>query len=201
MIIHNLKQGTPEWFAVRLGKFTASEAQAIATAGKGLDTLVFKKVAERLTGKLADEQYTNPDIERGHTLEDDARLSYELETGRLVKVVGFCELNEDVGCSPDGLVGDDGMIEIKSKNDINFVKEMYYDQIDPAHFWQMQMQMYVADRKWNDYTVFNPNFKKPLIIRRVERDETSIAKIKLGLLTGINKRDEIIKSIVKGAYC
>ena len=129
MKIHNFKQGTDEWLGVRLGKFTASTATAIAAKGAGLNTLVFEKVAEALTGKPK-PSFTNPDIERGNELEEMARNSYELETGKKVVEVGFCELDENTGASPDGLSGDKGLIEIKCKNDANFAKFLYDKKID-----------------------------------------------------------------------
>jgi len=193
MKIYTFEQGSEEWFSARLAKFTASTAQAIATAGKGLETLVYKKLAEKLTNK-APEAYSNEDIERGHELEAMARDAYELETGNIVEQVGFCELNEYVGASPDGLVKD-GLVEIKCKNDVNFIKERLSDEIESAHRWQMQMQMYVTDRKWCDYVVFNPNFEKSLVIKRLKRDEEAIKKIKLGLDKGIKMFKDLLKKL------
>jgi len=188
---HKIEQGTPEWHALRLGKLTASVAQAIATAGKGLDTLVYKKVAEKLTGK-AEEGYTNANMERGKELEAMAMNAYELETGNVVDRVGFCELDEYCGCSPDGLIGSVGLVEIKCKSSPVFVKELLTDEIDSAHMWQMQMQMFVTGRRFCDYAVFNPDFPQNLVIKRIERDEGAIEKIEAGLETG----KAMIKSIL-----
>lgn len=183
MQIINCEQGTDAWRIARLGKLTASDSKTIEVSGKGLDTLCLKKVAERLTGK-AEEGYKSQAMQNGNNLESEARSSYEIETGNIVTQVGFCELDEDVGASPDGMVGDDGLVEIKCKTDVVFVKELLSDEIDPEHISQMQFQMMVTDRKWCDYVVYNPNFEKSLIIRRVNRDEVAIAKIKAGTETG-----------------
>ena len=196
MIIHNIKQNTPEWLAVRLGKFTASQAQAIASAGKGLETLVFKKVAEILTDK-AEEGYKNFDMERGHELEAMARGAYELESGNIVKEVGFCELDKQIGCSPDGLVGDRGLVEIKCPSNKVFVEYLYSGKIDTGYMWQMQMQMYVTDRAWCDYAVFNDNFLNLIVINRIIRDESAIEKIKAGLATAKAMSDSILLKIKK----
>src|SRR3989304_2454768 len=190
-IYDKLEQGSEEWFKVRLGKLTASDAQAIATNGKGLETLVYQKVAELMTGK-APESYTNADMERGHELEALARNSYELETGILVKQIGFIELDEFVGCSPDGLIAEEGLQEIKCKNDANFVKFLYSKSIDPEHEWQMQMQMLVTGRKWVDYVLFNPNFKKGTIITKIARRDDMIKKLE----AGITKGREMIQTIL-----
>lgn len=192
MKIHKVPQGSAEWQALRAGKFTASDAQAIATNGKGLETLCFEKVAEIKTKRVADG-YTNDDIERGKELEEMARNSYELETGNVTEQVGFIELSDSVGCSPDALIKEDGLVEIKCKNDANFVRFLFDRKIDPAHFWQMQMQLFITDRKYCDYVIFNPNFDTSIVITRVERSEEDITKIKEGL----KKAEETVKSILE----
>lgn len=197
MKIHaDLKQGTPEWFAVRLGKFTASDAQAIATNGKGLETLVYEKAAEILTGQIK-EIYTNSDMERGNALEMLARNSYELEKGVIVTQVGFMELDQYVGASPDGMVGEDGLVEIKCKNDSNFVKFIFDNAIDPAHEWQMQAQLFVSGRQWVDYVLFNPNFARPTAITRVMRSEDKIKKLSVGFEAAKVKLLEVLKIVEK----
>lgn len=195
MKIHDVEQGTDEWHKLRLGKFTASDAQAIATNGKGLETLCFEKVAEIVTGKFKDP-YTNGDMERGHELEEMARNSYEIETGIVVKRIGFVELTTRIGCSPDGTIDDDGMQEIKCPNDANFAKYAYFKKVDPAHYWQMQMQLHVMDRKWVDYVIFNPNFnEKPVLIERVVRNDEDIKKLVAGLDKGVKFVDEVLAKI------
>lgn len=194
MIIHNFDQQSDEWFEVRLGKLTASKAQAIATNGKGLDTLCYEKVAEILTNRKP-AGFTNLDIERGNKLEAMARDAYELETGNLVKQVGFVELDQYTGCSPDGLIDEDGLVELKCKNDVNFLKFALTREIETAHDWQMQMQMFVTDRKWCDYAIFNDGYAQSLIIVRVERDDAKIEKIKIGIENGIETITKLIKEM------
>jgi putative phage-type endonuclease len=193
-IYDEIEQGTQEWLDLRLGKFTASKAQPVGANGKGLETLVFEKVAELMTGKPKDS-FTNSDIERGNELEELARNAYELETGHLVNEVAFVELNERVGCSPDGLIGEDGLVEIKCVNDANYVKFMYEKKIDPQYVWQMQFQLLVTNRKWVDFTVFNPNFKRSIVIEKIARDEKAIAKLQKGLDDGVAMLNRILKEI------
>lgn len=197
MIVHDVDQNSPEWFACRCGKFTASEAQATGNQGKGLETLVFKKVAERLTGKQESNGYSNGDMDRGHELEAMAAGAYEFETGRMTKKIGFCELDQYTGASPDRTVGEDGLVEIKCKNDPKFVQEMINPEVEMEHYWQMQQQIWVTDRKWCDYVVFNPNFPKNIVIKRVNRDEEFIAKIKAGVEKGSLMIEAIIRQIEK----
>lgn len=195
MKIHEVEQGSEAWHKLRLGKFTASDGSAIAANGKGLETLCFEKVAEILTGK-AKENYTNSDMERGKELEEMARNSYEIETGIVVKRIGFVELSERIGCSPDGTIGDDGMQEIKCPNDANYARYLFTKKVDPAHYWQMQMQMYCMERKWCDYVIFNPNFiEKSIIIQRVERNEEDIKKLIEGLNKGTTFVSEVLEKI------
>jgi YqaJ-like viral recombinase domain. len=197
-IYENIQQGTPEWLQIRLGKFTASKCSTIGTEGSGkgrggLETLCIEKAAEIITGNLP-EQFTNEDIERGHVLEDEARGAYTLETGHIVKQVGFVELDEFTGCSPDGLVGRDGLIEIKCKDDKNHLLMLLGKEIDKAYQWQIQMALLVTGRKWCDFVSYNPNYKnKPLKIIRVLPDAEMQAALKAGLAKGIERVKEIIQ--------
>lgn len=195
MKIHDsIIQGSEEWFALRLARFTASDAQAIASNGAGLTTLVYEKAAEKLTGKTKDS-YSNDDMLRGKELEALARSAYEIESGQAVKTTGFIELNEFAGASPDGLLGEKGLLEIKNPNAANFVKFMYERKIDTKYKWQTQMQLYVSGREWVDFVVHHPDFQKPLIITRIERDPEAIKKIEIGLSQGIAKLREILAKV------
>ncbi len=194
MKLHKVIQGSEQWFALRVKyPLTASHAQAIASQGKGLETLCYAKLSEKYSS--ADkEQITNDDLERGIQLESEARGIYELKTGTSVVEVGFVtdeSISKVAGASPDGLVGKDGLVEIKCPKDEKYFKLLIEPKIESKHNWQMQQQMLFTDRKWCDYILYNPNFKKSLIIQRVERSEEDIEKIKVGLKMGEN----IIKEI------
>lgn len=190
MKIHNFEQKSDEWFAIRKGKMSASHAQAIATCGKGLDTYIGNLVSEYHSSGERDF-FTNKDMERGNELEEFAREMYELETGSKVKEVGFVEHDEYSGCSPDGLVDEDGLLEVKALNDAKHFQMLLTGKIDSGHIWQMQMQILVCKRKWCDFVAYNPNFKKTLIIIRVLPDYTKQAS----LLAGIEKGSLMIKSM------
>lgn len=192
MLIHNCTQGTEEWLACRLGKLTASVAKTISTAGKGLETLCLEKATEILTGK-PNESYKNEAMENGNLLESEARAIYELETGANVAQVGFVEESEFIGVSPDGLVGDDGLIEIKCPTNKTYTQYLLDGKIKPEYYSQMQMQLFITERLWCDYVVYNPNFKKSITIQRVYPDKEEIKRIADGLAKGT----EIIKSIIR----
>jgi len=194
-IYTDIEQGTEEWLKLRAGKFTASDALAIATNGAGLITLCFEKVAERETGLPARKEYTNEDIERGREKEEIACSAYDLETNQITTKVAFVEKNEWVGCSPDRLVGEDGLLEVKCPGDGKFVQYRYDRKIESKYYQQMQMQLLITDRKWCDYAVFNEKFPKQIIITRVERDEAAIEKLRIGLEAGEEKVKEILSRI------
>lgn len=193
MKIHNFEQGTEDWLKIRLGRFGSTDAQAVSANGKGLETLCFQKAAEILIGK-PQKQYTNEDMERGKLLEDSARVLYELETGRTVEKVGYMEYDPYIGGSPDGLVEKDGLIEIKCFSDRVFVEYLYSKKIEPKYVWQMQHLMFISDRKWCDYVLYNENLNR-IEIERVFRDEQAIEKIKLGLGAGSARIKEILEKI------
>ena len=198
MIIHkDLIQGTEEWFEVKKLKLTASKATAISANGAGLKTLVNKLILNTFFDK---ETYTNANMERGNELEPIARSKYEFEYGVEVLEVGFIEHTEHSGYSPDGLVGDEGLIEIKARNNAIHLELLRTKKIDTGTVWQMQMGMLVSERKWCDFISYNPNFssKNSILVIRVERDETAISKIEKGIIEGTKMIKELLSDpIVK----
>ena len=196
MKVYNCEQGSEEWLKCRLGKLTGSVAHTIATSGKGLETLCLEKATEILTGIISDG-YKNDAMQHGNDYEAEARSIYELETGNTVIQVGFCEVNEFVGVSPDGLIGDDGLIEIKCPTDKTYTQYLIDGVIKPEYYSQMQMQMLITNRNWCDYVVYNPNFKKTIIIKRVKADKEHMEKIGAGLGYGMRKIKEIVEKANK----
>jgi putative phage-type endonuclease len=190
MIIHDCKQGTDEWRSVRAGKLTASNAQAIATGGKGLETLVWQTLAEEYAN-VQEEGYSSEAMERGKELEAEARMAYEIERGVFVREVGFVEMDEYTGASTDGLVEDDGILEIKCPSNAVFFRYSVERKIDPKYYAQMQMGMLCSGRAWCDYVVYSPNFEKSIVVVRVEKDPIMQEK----LLKGIEKGKQLIKEI------
>lgn len=191
MKIYNFKQNTPEWYQIRKMKFTASNANTILAQGKGLKTLIKKMLTEHYSSGNYEEylnKFQNDHMKRGKEFEDKARAIYELETGNEVIEVGFVERNEHIGCSPDGLVGKDGLIEIKNFCDDRFFDLMITGRIEKKYLDQMDMQMYVTEREWCDFFVFNPNFeKKPFFLTRIKRDEEKMQIIENALNNAVEK--------------
>ena len=192
MKIYNFEQRTEDWYNIRKGKMTASNAETIIANGKGLETYIYNLMAEYYSS-AEKENYINADMQRGIDLEPEARLEFEFYTDLDVQEVGFIEYNDFIGVSPDGLIGDDGLIEIKCPNDSIYFKLLLSNKIKPEYIAQMQMQMYVTDRQYCYFVSYNPNFEKSLYIKKINRDEEMIDKLKKGLERGT----ELIKEIKK----
>lgn len=193
----NIYQGTPEWFNDRLFHFTSSELYKLLTkpkskqdqeAGKPSKTAeeyIFEKLAEDLTGRYDDSLDTKA-LRWGETYEADARLAYETVTGNSVDLCGFIEWSKIFGGSPDGLVGEDGIIEIKCPfNTSNHVRylllESQYElnELKPEYYAQIQGNLLVTGRKWCDFISYDPRCIRPelaLKILRANRDENFIKK-------------------------
>lgn len=197
MIIHDIAQGGDEWFNVRKGKMTASNATAIGNNGKGLETYIVEIMAQEYSSGEK-EQFTSKHIERGNELEPIARSIYELQEDVTVQEVGFIELDKYTGCSPDGLINDAGGIEIKCIDDIKYFKHLINGEkeVDSGHVWQVQMCLYITGRKWWDLVYYNPNYEKSMCIYRIEPDIEKHDKIREGLESG-KKQILAIKSKLK----
>ena len=196
MKIHNFEQRTEDWYNIRKGKMTASNAETIIANGKGLETYIYNLMAEYYSS-AEKENYINADMQRGIDLEPEAKIEFQFYTGLDIKEVGCVELNEYILASPDGLIGDDGLIEIKCPNDSIYFKLLLSNNIKPEYIAQMQMQMYVTDRQYCYFVSYNPNFEKSLYIKKINRDEEMIDKLKKGLERGTQLIKEIKENFRK----
>lgn len=186
MKIIECEQGTDEWLLARSGKVTAScfkdaIAQNRAKTGPGVSTEKYmnRLLAERM-GAEPQETYSNDTMDRGSMVEQEAREEYEEATGYKVTQVGFVERDEDVGCSPDGLVGDDGMIEIKCPNSSTHIGYCRGNRLPTTYVPQVQGQLWVCERKWCDFVSYDPRIKdKPYFRIRVKRDEDYIKELEI----------------------
>jgi hypothetical protein len=195
MIIHKqLIQGSDEWLQLRKGKLTCSKATAIGNSGAGLLTYVKEKVLEIVLPNDNEERYTNADIERGNALEPIARAKYEFEYGVTVEEVGFVEYCPNSGFSPDGLVGEDGGIEIKARNNAKHLEHLLGATIDSSTNWQIQGSLFMSGRKWWDFISYNPNFKNSLYVERIYPDPKLQAKFKAGLAAGIKMLNDFLEN-------
>jgi putative phage-type endonuclease len=206
------EQRTDAWFADRLGKVTASRlADVLAKTKTGYSAsrtnYMTQLVLERITQTKA-ESYSNSAMQWGTEQEPFARAAYEAHTGQMVEEVGFIPHPdiEAAGASPDGLVGNDGMVEIKCPSSSTAL-ECWLTQsqggnpVDAKYYAQMQWQMRCAARSWCDYVVFDPRMpaKAQLFIYRVERDDAwlKVAEVEvLKFLAEVDAKVTALKSII-----
>jgi putative phage-type endonuclease len=183
----DIAQRSPEWFAARCGSLGASQiADAIATGKDGKTpgatstNLRAKLVVERLTG-IQEDGFKSAAMIHGIENEDAARMAYEALTGDFVTETGLHKhpFIEGTHASPDGLVGDDGLLEIKCPNSATHIETIKTAKIATKYIYQMQWQMRCADKGWCDFVSFDKRFKgaKALYVKRVYRDDALIAEL------------------------
>ena len=199
-----MDQRTDEWFAARLGKVTASRvADVIAKTKTGpsasRENYATQLVLERLTNKQA-ESYTNSAMQWGTETEPMARQAYELKRGLFVNETGFVDhpTIEMCGASPDGLVGADGLIEIKCPNSATHMETILTQKVPAKYIPQMMWQMSCTGRNWCDFVSFDPRFPENLqiFIERVTYDPTYVRMLELEItqfLDEVTKKVEILR--------
>lgn len=179
MQIIDCEQGSPEWFAARLGLPTASEFHTVMAKGKDGGASVTRKTymrklaGEILTGQPA-ENYSNGYMDRGKAMEDEARSFYGFTRAAELTRVGFI-VNGPKGCSPDSLIGDKGGLEIKTAAAHIQIERLEKDQLPPEHKAQVQGNLWVTERAWWDFVSYWPGL--PLLVVHVARDEAYIKQI------------------------
>jgi len=181
--IYDFEQGSPEWNKAREGNLTGSNATPIGANGKGLETYC-KDIAMELVGIKID-RYSGWDMKRGDELEPFGTMAYELEKEVAIRLVGGCTNSKfkDVWVSPDGLIGEDGGIEMKARNEKKHFALITGDTSE-IPFNQIQMCLMITERKYWDFLSFNPNVSKPLFIKRIYPDPAYHEKLKAGLYRG-----------------
>lgn len=175
------EQGTDEWRRARLGIPTASEFDTVQAKGRGggesktRRTYLLKLVGERLTGEPA-ESFSNAHTDRGKQMEAEARDAYVLVRDLEPQLVGFVRRDDvEAGCSPDGLLGDDGVLEIKTKLPHLQLDVLLDGKLPAEHLAQVQGALWITGRAWCDFVSYWPRL--PIFITRVHRDEAYIAKL------------------------
>jgi putative phage-type endonuclease len=196
-MIEMMEQGTEEWFTIRIGKVTASRvADVIAKTKTGYsatrDNYMAQLVCERLTGQKG-ESFSNAAMQHGTDTEPLARAAYEALRDVLVDEVGFVPHPSIImaGASPDGLVGDDGLLEIKCPNTATHIETLLSQSVPGKYNTQMQFQMACTGRKWCDFVSFDnrlPN-ELQLFVKRVPRDNEFIKQMEDEVVKFLNELD------------
>ena len=202
-IIENMEQGSSEWLELRLGKVTASKFKDVMTSGRGgkssatSRSYMVKLVAEILRGEPM-PFFENDAMRWGTETEPQARAMYELNNDVEVKEVAFIELNEFVGVSPDGLVGEYGLLEIKCPTTETQIKRFIDQEGLPKDYEaQVQGQLWVTGREWCDFVSFDPRIDvgASYIQTRVYRDEEYIAELEKKVSTFVEDMKAMINKL------
>ena len=201
MIRHDVEQGSPEWFAVRLGKFTASEFDRVVTPGGKASTqiggLVNKLVAEIITGKPT--AFTESDwMKRGKELEQEARdaLAFRLDVD--IEAVGFVECEDGPwGCSPDGVYEGRGC-ELKCPAPHTHVQYLIDDRCPNDYYPQVQGAMWVTGAKSWDFVSYHPDM--PMLVVSVKRDDPFIALLEAQVKLAAKRRDAALGILQQKGY-
>lgn len=182
--ILNCEQGTDEWRRARLGLPTASEFDTVQAKGRGGGESVARRkymltlIGERLTGEIAPDGYSNAHMERGKLMEAEARAAYAFMADVEPQQVGFVR-NGIAGASPDSMIGESGLLEIKTKLPHLHLDVLQQDRLPPDHVAQVQGQLWVSGREWCDFVSYWPKLR--LFVKRVHRDEQYIATLKIAV--------------------
>ena len=196
-------QGTPEWHAQRLGKATASRiADIIAKTKSGpsasRESYRIELALERITGARA-ASFSNAAMQWGTETEPLARAAYEAHTGAIVEEVAMIEHPSIpmAGASPDGLVDDDGLLEIKCPNSPTHMKTLLSKKPDGAYVTQMMWQMACTGRRWCDFVSFDPRFPSALqlFVVRIHRDDEQIATLEKEVAKFLAEVEETVREI------
>lgn len=200
MICTNYEQRSPEWFSARLGLATGSKFSDVLAGGKGLTRKAYavQLALEIVTGKQA-ETFTNQAMLDGTEREPIARALYEAHTGNFVDEVGFCRHDSiECGVSPDGLIDEDGGLEIKCPKASTHAGYLAIPAEPSTYTAQIQGCMWVTGRSWWDFVSYHPDFPEnaQLIVRRVKRDSDYIVKLEQAVKAFRNEVMEEV-SIIK----
>jgi len=202
MEIIDCVQNSDEWFAAKLGMITASKFSDVLAKGQGKvrRAYMLKVAAERLTGERQ-ESYTNGAMEWGTEHEPEAREYYEHLNNCLVRQVGFIKLNEFVGCSPDGLIDEDGLIEIKCPYTTTHLETVLSNAVPTGYIAQIQGQLWVSGRQWTDFISFDSRVKgRPMFCKRVFRDEKYIENLQTEIDKFAGELQELVKQFTNTEF-
>ena len=201
-----IEQNTPEWHQARCGSLGASavhEALAKTKSGWGAGRANAKAriVLERLTG-TPQESFTNAAMQWGHDQEDNAANAYAFLTDNQVQVCGIFKHPsiEGTHASPDRLVGEEGLVEIKCPNSATHLDTLLSKKVPAKYITQMQWQMAVTGRKWCDFVSYDPRFPEQhqVFVQRVERDDERIAELEKDVAEFLAEVEADLKALDEG---
>jgi len=196
-------QGTPEWLAARAGRVTASMISNVLMKPEtaGFRDYQAQLVAEILTGKPQGSDYTNIHMQFGSETEPLARSAYEAETGFSVDEVGLCihPTIERAGASPDGLVGNSGLVEIKCPKVATHLAYLIAGVVPAGYKNQMMWQMACTGLDWCDFVSFRPDLPEhlQLFIVRFKRESAKILELETAVISFLSTVDAMLAKLKK----
>ncbi len=200
MEIYDCAQNSPEWFAAKLGMVTSSRFSDVLNKKTGRGLYMRKVAGERLSG-IKEETYSNANMEAGIELEASARQYYEQLNNCIVEQVGFVKRDGWVGSSPDGLVGNDGLIEIKCPIPSTHIDNIIKAKMPACYVPQIQGQLWVTERKWCDWVSYSPSIKsRPFFCVRVFRDEEYIKNLATEVMLFVKQLKEMMNQLTTNIF-
>lgn len=201
-----MEQRSSEWFAAKLGNVTASRVKDVMSSGRGGAPSATRKnymmelLCERLTGQQGGADLSrNAAVQRGVELEPFACMAYEADKGVIVVNTGIVmhPTIERFGASPDGLVGDDGVLEIKCPNTATHIATMQSERHDSQYDWQMLAQMACTNRDWADFVSYDDRLPEPLqyVCHRFERDFKRCREMESEIKAFLEELDDLEKEM------
>ena len=204
-IVDDIEQGSEQWKKDRLGKVTASPVKNVISNGRGgapskmAETYMIELIAEKLTG-MSKPFFENDAMKWGTETEPQARDTYSVKNDFvIVREVAYVEHNEHILISPDGLIGEDGLLEIKCPNTTTQLKRALSDDYSSDYKAQIQMQLWVTERQWCDFVSFDPRLDCPAgyLQQRVYRVEEYIEYMKTKVYAFVEKMNLLIEQLTK----
>ena len=191
-----IEQCTPEWHALRCGKVTASRISDVTASGRNgapskmRATYMGELIAERLSG-FQGECFLSEPMRWGKECEADARAAYAFYSSSSVEQVGFIDHPSVAmsGCSPDGLVGCDGLLEIKCPNTSTHIATLLGSSTAGEYFTQMQWQMACTGRQWCDFVSFDPRLPEHMRIKVIRVPRNNVTVSDLQQIVGVFQRE------------
>lgn len=198
-VFKDIEQGSEAWLELRRGLVTCSELSTVLAKGRsGGESITRRKylltlAGERMAG-CVEAGYSNSYMERGHQDEEEGRALYSMVTDNDIEKVAFIK-NGEVGYSPDGLIGTNGLIEVKTKLYHLHLDALLRNEVPNEHTAQCQGGLWVSGREWIDFASYAKGL--PLFVKRVHRDEAYIARIKIEVDDFLSEMHELIAKITQ----
>jgi putative phage-type endonuclease len=206
LIYREVEQGTDAWLELRKGKVTASRvADVLAKTKTGVSAsrgnYLIELALQRVTGVI-EPSFTNDAMQRGIDEEPRARAAYEVQSNNFVDQVAFIDhpTIKGFGCSPDGLIDTDGIVEIKNPNSSTHWATIKANEIPNKYYIQMMAQLSCTGREWNDYVSFDSRFpdRSQLFVKRLHRDDKYIAEMESEIVKFLDEVNSEVELIMKG---